>query len=126
MNPESGLDDRSIDIFADLFSMAITGWTQFIERAADESRSTIPKLHVSMTTVVAAVQVPSEWVARRVSDGEERDAVRAIFDEFKATGKVFENLPEEVKAVQQERSICLLYTSPSPRDLSTSRMPSSA
>ena len=28
--------------------------------------------------------------------------------------------------VQRERWICLLYTSPSPRDLSTSRMPSSA
>ena len=26
----------------------------------------------------------------------------------------------------EERCICLLYTSPSPRDLSTSRMPSSA
>ena len=27
---------------------------------------------------------------------------------------------------ETERLICLLYTSPSPRDLSTSRMPSSA
>ena len=27
---------------------------------------------------------------------------------------------------ERERSTCLLYTSPSPRDLSTSRMPSSA
>ena len=35
-----------------------------------------------------------------------------------------------VKTLEQEHSapffICLLYTSPSPRDLSTSRMPSSA
>ena len=31
-----------------------------------------------------------------------------------------------VKEVAQEPCICLLYTSPSPRDLSTSRMPSSA
>ena len=35
--------------------------------------------------------------------------------------------PEEVIASDQKRLIvCLLYTSPSPRDLSTSRMPSSA
>ena len=33
--------------------------------------------------------------------------------------KQFFNLPDSVKS-------CLLYTSPSPRDLSTSRMPSSA
>ena len=33
-----------------------------------------------------------------------------------------ENLREE----NAQRKLCLLYTSPSPRDLSTSRMPSSA
>ena len=31
-----------------------------------------------------------------------------------------------VRQKQQENMFCLLYTSPSPRDLSTSRMPSSA
>ena len=34
--------------------------------------------------------------------------------------------PIQVKALFEENRICLLYTSPSPRDLSTSRMPSSA
>ena len=32
----------------------------------------------------------------------------------------------ETEADRERVSICLLYTSPSPRDLSTSRMPSSA
>ena len=37
------------------------------------------------------------------------------------------NLPEELSGGEQQRvSICLLYTSPSPRDISGSRMPSSA
>ena len=44
------------------------------------------------------------------------------------------NNPDLVQALQEDiahtslanKSICLLYTSPSPRDLSTSRMPSSA
>ena len=35
-------------------------------------------------------------------------------------------LPYALVDVAADRSICLLYTSPSPRDLSTSRMPSSA
>ena len=35
------------------------------------------------------------------------------------------NLIKEVRSIK-ENIICLLYTSPSPRDLSTSRMPSSA
>ena len=33
---------------------------------------------------------------------------------------------EEIKSAVEQRRLCLLYTSPSPRDLSTSRMPSSA
>ena len=33
---------------------------------------------------------------------------------------------QEAGALDEEVAICLLYTSPSPRDLSTSRMPSSA
>ena len=33
---------------------------------------------------------------------------------------------EEEKEEEEEEEDCLLYTSPSPRDLSTSRMPSSA
>ena len=37
----------------------------------------------------------------------------------------FQNQDNDIKENQQS-SICLLYTSPSPRDLSTSRMPSSA
>ena len=39
------------------------------------------------------------------------------------------NIPINVEDIQndlQRRKPCLLYTSPSPRDLSTSRMPSSA
>ena len=37
-----------------------------------------------------------------------------------------DKLIEQVSATEEKLRICLLYTSPSPRDLSTSRMPSSA
>ena len=37
-----------------------------------------------------------------------------------------QNIPNEIKESIEETLVCLLYTSPSPRDLSTSRMPSSA
>ena len=38
----------------------------------------------------------------------------------------FENAPDSIKEMLEPKEVCLLYTSPSPRDLSTSRMPSSA
>ena len=46
----------------------------------------------------------------------------------KIKSELRENLIQKLKAKQTifDGIICLLYTSPSPRDLSTSRMPSSA
>ena len=38
----------------------------------------------------------------------------------------YQNIVKSIKAAAAEINACLLYTSPSPRDLSTSRMPSSA
>ena len=56
-----------------------------------------------------------------------------IFEEVKPlyhkTDAGYEGLGVDVleqTRIQAKRSNCLLYTSPSPRDLSTSRMPSSA
>ena len=42
--------------------------------------------------------------------------------------RILQALPDQIDSYQEvvELSTCLLYTSPSPRDLSTSRMPSSA
>ena len=47
---------------------------------------------------------------------------------LEAAKKILSNYPKgkEKSAVMALLYICLLYTSPSPRDLSTSRMPSSA
>ena len=37
-----------------------------------------------------------------------------------------EAVRKTLEKIAEKKSLCLLYTSPSPRDLSTSRMPSSA
>ena len=44
-------------------------------------------------------------------------AISEVYDVFTSTAKMFESMEDEY---------CLLYTSPSPRDRSLSRMPSSA
>ena len=54
-----------------------------------------------------------------IEDLHELDCDVVGLQETKAT-------PEQVKEALAELKGCLLYTSPSPRDLSTSRMPSSA
>ena len=51
--------------------------------------------------------------------------VRLLQRYISERGKI---VPSRITAVsaKKQRELCLLYTSPSPRDLSTSRMPSSA
>ena len=67
-----------------------------------------------------------EWFIYRIIEGDDHSAGNTVID-FGA-GSV--NPPPTAAVgtyrVVSEGSNCLLYTSPSPRDLSTSRMPSSA
>ena len=60
---------------------------------------------------------------------EGRDAhvlVDVVAVEQKVSKMDFRETCASCNCTNDERSACLLYTSPSPRDLSTSRMPSSA
>ncbi|MGB7343292.1 MAG: DUF4332 domain-containing protein [Pirellulaceae bacterium] len=113
-NPVAGFDDRSREILAKLFGMAITGWAQILQRVADEADVAIPQMPLSMTTVVAALKMPSAWITRRIESNEERAAVKAIFDEFQSTGIVVENLPVEVTTVRQERQLDRIRAGESP------------
>ena len=54
----------------------------------------------------------------------ERPKASQAIAEARDKGDLSENA--EYDAAKEAQGICLLYTSPSPRDLSTSRMPSSA
>ena len=40
--------------------------------------------------------------------------------------EVVDNIVENISEIKQQYNVCLLYTSPSPRDIRRSRMPSSA
>ena len=54
------------------------------------------------------------------ADGDQADAAKDAGAEYVGMDDLAE------KFTKEEVNVCLLYTSPSPRDLSTSRMPSSA
>ena len=77
---------------------------QFRKGAQDKKRSKIFAKISKEITVAAKLGLPDPSANPRL-----RSAI--------ALGKA-QNMPKD--------NICLLYTSPSPRDLSTSRMPSSA
>ncbi len=70
-----------------------------------------------------------EWACFLAQQASEK-AVKAVFNRLgleafgHSVAGLLSKLPDEHRP--GEDLICLLYTSPSPRDLSTSRMPSSA
>ena len=51
---------------------------------------------------------------------------KQLHEKEKSLDKREAQLSQQADGLRKQESICLLYTSPSPRDLSTSRMPSSA
>ena len=58
---------------------------------------------------------------------EDVDVLQRIFYQVGDSDYIYQCIQDEVdEATEEQLKVCLLYTSPSPRDLSTSRMPSSA
>ena len=60
------------------------------------------------------------WAAMSKSERKKTD------DKKKRESRKGKQFVENTERAKKARKACLLYTSPSPRDLSTSRMPSSA
>ena len=99
-DPKAGLDSRSREILAEIFDYALTGWANILDRIAALALVEIPICPLTFTTIMAAVDVPAAWVVGRVADAAEQRAVKAIFDEFQATGQVVHNLSPELRAIE--------------------------
>ena len=74
------------------------------------------------TDIVSKLKA-GQWVIGMLGSFTDADYVAAL-EQAGLVGIAIEKLPRKLSSAQSMD--CLLYTSPSPRDLSTSRMPSSA
>ena len=121
------LDDRADKIRSDLDearklreeAQALLAEYQRKRRDAESEAETIVEAAKREADTLAsdAKKKLDEYVERRTKMAEQKIAQAET------------QAMQDVKAIAAERAIaasCLLYTSPSPRDLSTSRMPSSA
>lgn len=101
--PEEGFDSDAIEILSSLFGVAIYGWSHILERAVTESPNEIPEAPLTIAAVMATITMPVGWITRRIESRAEQKAVRALFDEYAATGTLVEHLPDEVRSVAEER-----------------------
>ncbi len=100
VDPPAGLDVLARDTVARLIMYASKGFAVILDRAFTEAAVSPPDVSLSVETVLATLKVPAKWLAKRISDGETRKLVEAMYDELKATGKVEANLPEDDRQVR--------------------------
>ena len=96
-----------------------------IDHLLQETSEIQPPAHVYEQATLKDYQ---EVYQRSITDPEQFWAeIASELDWFKPWDKIFQwDYPNFQWFLGGQCNICLLYTSPSPRDLSTSRMPSSA
>ena len=104
-NPAAGLDQESLQTFAELFGLALTGLARIVERAASEAETrcgvTLPSVGLTMPALLAGLQVPEQLWLRRIADCHERVAIAALVAEYRETGEVKKNIPDEVYVKQR-------------------------
>ena len=102
----------------------VIGWYSTEGAAVAYNGTTRPGLY-SGTTRLANETEEGEWIGLELPEAIKLQSVRMTSQSYSSTGNTVDEFI--VYAKKQSGDVCcLLYTSPSPRDLSTSRMPSSA
>ncbi len=104
LSPAAGLDAEARGILAELFSVVHFGWAQVLCRIADMTTAELPHSALTLASFLATIDAPLAWLLKRFCDSSERRAIARIYDEFVTTGTVRENLPAEVKMIQEQRA----------------------
>lgn len=99
-NPPAGLTPRCQTIVSELLIYAAEGFSRLLDRAFVDADVTPPEVALTAETVVATLKIPVRWVEKKLSDSEDRAAVRAMFDELNQTGKVDKTLSEDDRQVR--------------------------
>lgn len=99
-DPPAGLDATLIDAMAAQLGRAIASFARVIERAIAEANVKAPRYDVTLQGYLATLDVPIQWVLRKMEDAAERAVVAEMYAEFTATGKVVKTLAHDDRIVR--------------------------
>lgn len=99
--PELGLDQEIKDVVARLIGHATVMLARILERAFAEAAVVPPKVGLTLDTIVAAIKAPLQKVLAALDNEKDKDLVRAMYNEYRRTGKVRETLPEDDRLVRK-------------------------
>lgn len=109
-DPQAGLDDELKRVIARLIGYAASGFARMLDGVIAEAAVAPPQLSGDLTALFLALEVPIQFVLKKIEDSEDRKFVAAQYEEFRRTGKVRETLREDDKVVRALHAAEVLST----------------
>lgn len=99
--PERGPDQEMKDVCARLYGYATVMLARILERAVMEAAVLPPRVGLGLDTLMAILAAPGRKLARAMANEKERDTVRAMYREYRQTGKLRLTLSEDDRTVRR-------------------------
>ena len=108
-DPESALDDTSMDALAELFELAVTAMVSVLERAAEQFENEfgfpIPKCYWRWGWVPAIWHVPGSLIGKLFATRTRYATLIQMEGELLRRGRLVESLPAEVDIKQRVHAV---------------------
>jgi uncharacterized protein DUF4332/zinc dependent phospholipase C len=100
-SPAAGLDDEIRVSLAECLGYAVVGFARILDRATHEAGVTPPKVWIAFKAIGARIRIPAMRWSRWRAGRRDTRIVKAIYKEFRKTGKVVRALPEDEQTVRR-------------------------
>lgn len=122
-DPPAGLDSYLVDVMADALGRAIVSFSRVIENAIADAAVAPPKSNITLQGYLATLDIPIQWVLRKMEDANERAVVAEIYAEYQNTGKVVTTLSHDDRIVRAAHAREVLRMSLDTLDAEPARTP---
>ena len=99
-DPPAGLDAYLVDVMADALGRSIVSFSRVIENAIEDAAVAPPKTNITLQGYLATLDIPIQWVLRKMEDANERAVVAEMYAEYQNTGKVVTTLSHDDRIVR--------------------------
>ena len=122
-DPPAGLDTHLIDAMADALARAIVSFAHVLDKAFVEAAVAPPKTAITLQGCLATLDIPIQWVLRKMEDAAERAVVAEMYGEYQSTGKVVTTLAHDDRIVRAAHAREVLQRPLGDLDLEPARAP---
>jgi hypothetical protein len=109
VDPPAGLDAHLRDVLADCLGRATAGFAVILDKTFAESGVKAPPVALDVGAYLSTLQIPIQWVLRKIEDAQERALVQEMYAEYQATGKTIKTLPHDDRIVRAAYAREVLY-----------------